>query len=118
SQGGKGAGGPAELKGEKAGARFAQTFAMAAGHVEPAHRLEPEAHGRRMLKPGSPGQGCPRVSRGQSGKTSGQPGKIFVDHRENVTQLQDKASIDGVLAGRAPMDELRRLLFGPSDQGG
>src|SRR5579883_2696902 len=100
---GQGSCGAAELQHQGSRTEFAQTGAVAGECVEVAGGLEPEDGGNGLLQPGAGGQRCGFVPFGELGEIGAEPFEFGGDEAQGVAQLQNQASIDGVLAGSSPV---------------
>ena len=80
--------------------------------VGPARRLQAERDRRRLLQPGAASHRgvavTPRVGRGGSDTAR----KLVDRARHRCPELLHQAGVQDVLAGRAPVDEARRLRVG------
>src|SRR5581483_2305975 len=100
---GQGSCGAAELQHQGSRTEFAQTGAVPDECDEVAGGLEPEDGGNGLLQPGAGGQRCGYVPFGETGDNGAEPFEFGGDEAQGVAQLQNQASIDGVLAGSSPV---------------
>ena len=94
----------AELKDETALLSFLQTGAMTIDGVEPAGDLYSESCGKRLLHPGAGGENDRAIFVCKNAEQGSEMIELGGDQSQSLAELKYAASIDGVLAGGAPMN--------------
>ncbi len=115
---GQSSGRAAELQHQQPGAQLVQALPVTQQGVEPASGLEPERDRSRLLQPSAAGHWCVAVRAHQNSRRLDQPLQLAFKHAEGLACLQHQARVDDVLAGCAPVDEVRRLGIAVADSSG
>src|SRR6266481_6641786 len=102
--------GAAELQHAGSSLHFGQAPAVTIQRVKPACGLETECRWEGVLHPGASGEGRRAEFRSEFRGCVGQPAQILADEVQSLLQLENEAGVDGVLTGRAPVDESRGFL--------
>lgn len=115
AQGRKTAGSAAELQAQQPWAQFCKALAMAGQRSQHAGQLHAQGDGGGMLQPGAPHQGGIGMQQGLARQSLGQLGKIGLDQRQGIAQLQYQTGVHGVLAGRAQVNVTLGLRYAAGD---
>src|SRR5260370_8644368 len=102
--------GAAELQHAAPAPHFGEGPAVTIQRVKPASSLETECRWEGVLHPGASGEGRRAELRSEFRGGVGQPAQILADEVQRLLQLENEAGVDGVLTGRAPVDESRGFL--------